>query len=152
MRGLVEKFGEKLVNRAIDIFERKLDTVTETDQSVGICKVMFHMVGAASHRLLTSISPRMISIMEGHLSNESDEIRSWSTKVFVTMFQKMPDKNFIDPTLKNIIIEKLRMYNLERRKEDAARLILSLKLMIFSAKELRLQDKLLRLCEITNRD
>ena len=94
----------------------------------------------------------MISIMEGHLSNESDEIRSWSTKVFVTMFQKMPDKNFIDPTLKNIIIEKLRMYNLERRKEDAARLILSLKLMIFSAKELRLQDKLLRLCEITNRD
>ena len=31
MRGLVEKFGEKLVNRAIDIFERKLDTVTEID-------------------------------------------------------------------------------------------------------------------------
>ena len=70
MRGLVEKFGEKLVNRALDIFERKLDTVTEASQSVGICKVMFNMVAAASHRLLTSISPRMISIMEGHLSSE----------------------------------------------------------------------------------
>ena len=50
----------------------------------------------------------------------------------------MPDKNFIDPTLKIIIIEKLRMYNLENRKEDADRLIMSLKLMIWTAKELRL--------------
>lgn len=80
---------------------------------------MFNMVSASSHRLLILISPRMISIMEGHLSSENDTIRDWSTRVFVTMFQRQPDKNFIDPTLKNIIIEKLRMYNLENRTEDA---------------------------------
>lgn len=44
------------------------------------------------------------------------------------------------------------MYNLDNRKEDASRLIMSLKLMIFSAKDLRIQDKLLRLCEIANKD
>ena len=86
MRGLVEKFGEKLVNRSLDIFELKLDSVTSTDQSVGICKVMFNMVSASSHRLLASISPRMITIMEGHLSSEHDIIRDWSTRVFTTMF------------------------------------------------------------------
>jgi len=86
MRGLVEKFGEKLVNRALDIFERKLDTVTESNQCVGICKVMYNMASASSHRLLASISQRMISIMEGYLSSEVDEIREQAVKVFVTIF------------------------------------------------------------------
>jgi len=52
MRGLVEKFGEKLVNRALDIFERFLDTATESNQTIGICKVMYNMVSASSFRLL----------------------------------------------------------------------------------------------------
>lgn len=52
MRGLVEKFGEKLVNQALDIFETKLDTITDNNSTVGICRVMFNMVSASSHRLL----------------------------------------------------------------------------------------------------
>ena len=50
MRGLVEKFGEKLVNRALDIFEHLLETSTESNQAVGICRVMFNMVSASTHR------------------------------------------------------------------------------------------------------
>ena len=88
MRSLVEKFGEKLVNKALDIFERLLDTVTESAQTVGICQVMFHMVSAAAHRLLAIISPRIISIMEGYLSSTDDNVRDWATRVFVTMFQR----------------------------------------------------------------
>jgi hypothetical protein len=53
MRGLVEKFGEKLVNRALDIFENLLETATENNQAVGICKVMYNMVSASTYRLLT---------------------------------------------------------------------------------------------------
>jgi len=86
MRGLVEKFGEKLVNRALDIFEKLMDTVTSSNDTVGICRVMYNMVSASTHRLLQSISPRMISIMEDNLSCENEEIREWSTKVFITMF------------------------------------------------------------------
>lgn len=52
MRGLVEKFGEKIVNRALDIFEEKLNKVTDNTHTIGICRVMFNMVSAAPHRLL----------------------------------------------------------------------------------------------------
>ncbi len=86
MRGLVEKFGEKLVNQALDIFEELLSKVTENNETVGICRVMYNMVAASTHRLLISICPRMITIMEDNLSSENDEIREWSTKVFITMF------------------------------------------------------------------
>lgn len=86
MRGLVEKFGEKLVNRALDIFERFLDTATESSQQIGICKVMYNMVSASSFRLLQMISPRMISILEDNLASEDEDIRNWSANVFITMF------------------------------------------------------------------
>ena len=116
MRGLVEKFGEKLVNRALDIFENLLDTATESNQTVGICRVMFNMVSASTHRLLQQISQRMISIMENNLASEVDLIRGWSTKVFITLFQRQPDKNFIDPTLDKCILYKLKMYVRENRQ------------------------------------
>lgn len=44
------------------------------------------------------------------------------------------------------------MYVRENRQEDADRLILSLKLMVEKSPELRIQDKMLRLCEITKRE
>lgn len=86
MRGLVEKFGEKLVNRALDIFEKLLDSVTESSEAVGICQVLYHMVAAASHRLLQQISPRIIALVENNLASDNEAIRQWSSKIFVTMF------------------------------------------------------------------
>jgi hypothetical protein len=130
MRGLVEKFGEKLVGRALDIFEHLLDVATDSQQTIGICKVMFNMVSAATHRLLTAIAPRMITILEDNLSDSSDEIREWSSKVFITMFQRQPDKNFIEPTLDKVILHKLKKYVRENKQEEADRLIRSLKMMI----------------------
>ena len=86
IRGIVEKMGEKLVLRAIEIFESLLEKATEKTQSVGICRVMFNMAGAATHRLLQIISPKLVAIMDPYLSAESDELREWSCKVFITVF------------------------------------------------------------------
>lgn len=152
MRGLVEKFGEKLVNRALDIFEQKLDQGTEDDQCVGVCKVMYNMASASSHRLLVTISPRIISIMEMHLASEVDIIREWTVQVFTTMLKRVPDKNYTEPLLKRIILDRLRMNHLEGKSDDSERLIWSLKLLLNHTKELKLQDKLLKLCEIVNRE
>jgi len=60
IRGIVEKMGEKIVIRAIEIFENLLEKATERTQSVGICKVIFTMAQAAQHRLLQIISPRLV--------------------------------------------------------------------------------------------
>ena len=152
MRGMVEKFGEKLVSRALDIFERLLDMATESNQTVGICKVLFNMTQASTFRLLTVISPRMISILEDNLSSEIPEIREWSAKVFITMFSRQSDKNFIEPTLNKVIFFKLKKYVRENKQDEADRLIVSLKMMISSTGDLRLEDRLLKLCEITKKD
>lgn len=86
MRGLVEKFGEKLVNQSLDIFEELLEKATDNNQNVGICRVMYNMASAASHKLLQNISPKLVKIMESNLVSEVDEIRDWSSKVFITLF------------------------------------------------------------------
>ena len=152
MRGLVEKFGEKLVGRALDIFEHLLDMATESQQTVGICRVMFNMVSASTFRLLTVISPRMIGILEDNLSSESEEIRAWSAKVFITMFQRQPDKSFIEPTLDKVILFKLKKYVREGKNDEAERLIASLKMMIQKTGDLRLEDRLLKLCDISKKE
>ena len=113
---------------------------------------MFNMVSASTHRLLTAISPRMISILEDNLASETAEIREWSSKVFITMFQRQPDKNFIEPTLDKVILFKLKKYVRENRQEEADRLITSLKMMIGKTTDLRLEDRLLKLCDITKKE
>ena len=64
------------------------------------------------------------------MSNEVTEIREWSAKVFITMFSRQTDKNFIEPTLNRVIFFKLKKYVRENKKEEADRLIVSLKMMI----------------------
>ena len=86
------------------------------------------------------------------MASVDEDIRNWSANVFITMFQRQPDKNFIDPTMDKCILYKLKMFVREDRHEEASRLIISLKYLIFRAPELRLQDRLLQLCEITKRD
>lgn len=88
MRGLVEKFGEKLVNEALDIFENLLDSATDLSQTVGVCRVLCNMAQVASHRLLIQISPRLLGIMDNNLASDSAEIRDYSTEVFVILFRR----------------------------------------------------------------
>jgi hypothetical protein len=52
MRGLVEKFGEKLINKALDIFEGLLEKATDSSQAVGVCQIIFNMASASAIRLL----------------------------------------------------------------------------------------------------
>jgi hypothetical protein len=66
-----------------------------------------NMASAASHRLLCQISPRLISIMDPFLMSEIDEIRNFSTEVFVILFRRQNDKIFIEGNLDNSIMRKL---------------------------------------------
>jgi hypothetical protein len=43
MRGMVEKFGEKLINQAIDIFEQLIEQSNSKESTTGVIKVMFNM-------------------------------------------------------------------------------------------------------------
>ena len=95
IRGIVEKMGEKLVITAIDIFEGLLEGSDDVSKLSGLCSVIFNMAQAASYRLLAVISPKLVSIMEPHLAHEQEEIRNWSVRVFVTLFQRQPEKSFI---------------------------------------------------------
>ena len=88
--------------------------------------------------------------MQLNLSSENDEVREWSTRVFIVLFQRQNDKAFIDPILDKSILHRLRFFVREGRKKEQDLLISSLKYMIFNAKDLRIQDKMLRLCDIAN--
>ena len=43
MRGVVEKFGEKLIGQAIDIFESLIETSSSQKSTVGVIRVMYNM-------------------------------------------------------------------------------------------------------------
>jgi hypothetical protein len=87
IRGIVEKMGEKLVINSIEIFEELLNQSSqEASKLVGICRVMFNMAQAASFRLLQTISPRIVAIIDPYMSHESNEIRDYSSKVFTLLF------------------------------------------------------------------
>ena len=52
MRGLVEKFGERIVNQSLDIFEGYLEQAKDSTQTSGINRVILNMASAASYRIL----------------------------------------------------------------------------------------------------
>ena len=109
------------------------------------------MAGASSHRLLGFISPTIINVIGDNLFAESDEIREWSCKVYSTLFQKQPEKKFIMPILRDSVLYVLINQVKEGETAASERLIGSLKEMIKKAPDLRLEDKMLNLCEVTNR-
>lgn len=151
-RGIVEKMGEKLVLRAIEIFEELLEKVTEKTQSLGICRVLFNMACSANHRLLQIISPKLVSIMDPYLSAESLELREWSAKVFITLFQRQQEKTFVDPILNNSIQIKLKTLTSEKNEVEAERLISTLRYMVEKAPGLKIEDRMLVLCDIADKD
>jgi len=94
MRGLVEKFGERIVNESLDIFESYLEKSTDINQTSGINRVILNMSGAASHRLLLQIKPRLIHFADPFLVNDGDSIRELSAKVFMTIFKRLGDQTY----------------------------------------------------------
>jgi len=151
MRGLVEKFGEKLVHEALDIFENLLDTATDLTQTVGVCRVLCNMAQAASHRLLIQISPRLMGIMDPFLASPSAETRDYATEVFVILFRRQSEKAWTDANLQKSIMDKLNVFIKDNKMEEADILVISLKQILNKAPELKLQDRLIALCEVVNR-
>jgi len=94
MRGLVEKFGERIVNESLDIFEGYLEQATDIQQTSGINRVILNMAGAASHRLLLQIKQRLITIADPFLVNGDNQIRELSVNVFLTILKRLNDKDF----------------------------------------------------------
>ena len=91
MRGLVEKFGERIVNQSLDIFESYLEQATDLHQTSGISRVILNMSAAASHRLLYQIRPRLITFADPFLISDDDKIRELSAKVFLTIWKRIND-------------------------------------------------------------
>ena len=123
IRGIVEKMGEKLVGRAIEIFETELNKAVNKNQTVGVCRALFNMASSAPHRLLITISPKLVSILSPYLSAELQELREWSAKVFITLFQRQTEKTFVDPILDNSILIRLKQLTIDKNDAEAELLI-----------------------------
>lgn len=99
LRGLVEKFGERIVNESLDIFEGYLEEATDLNQTSGINRVILNMAGAASHRLLLQIKGRLTSIAEPFLVADDKDIRELAAKVFLTVFKRLGEPAYTQSML-----------------------------------------------------
>ena len=150
MRGIVEKFGEKIVSETLDILELYLQKSTKTSQNIGICKAIYNMTYAAPVKLLSDLRLRFLSIMDSNIANEVDEIRDLTAKVFITVFSKTYEPNFMTSVLDKQFLKKLHHYIVMQQNSEAELLIQTLKLMLKEGGgELKLEDKLIRLCNTT---
>jgi hypothetical protein len=149
MRGLVEKFGERIVNESLDIFESYLEQATDLQQTSGISRVILNMAGAASHRLLLQIKQRLTAIADPFLVNEDDQIRELSAKVFTTICKRLGDSAYTQGILDVQFLQRLHI--LVQSKTSALEiqhLLRSLTFMIESSPELRLEEKIMVLCGV----
>jgi hypothetical protein len=93
-----------------------------------------------------------VHIVDSNLYSDQPEIQEVSSLVLITLFQRQPDKNFIDPILEKSFMHKLKSFVLEKQEVEADRLIQTLKIIITKAPELRIEDRMLILCDILNRE
>jgi hypothetical protein len=107
MRGIVEKFGEKIVGETLEILEIYLESATETIQVIGISKALYNMAYAAPIKLLTEMRGRYVSIMDPNLSHESEEVRVLAAQIFITIFQKTYEPSYIVSTIDKSFLKKL---------------------------------------------
>jgi len=148
-RGLVEKFGEKLVGKSIDILENYLDKVTDTKQNIAISKIFYHMASSASMKILNMITQRLIEINDTYLSHELQEIRQITVDIFVRLFVRMEDKNLINNVMQSSYMHRLHQMISINNIAQSELLIDSLRQMLSVSPELRLEDRILALCNIT---
>jgi hypothetical protein len=149
MRGLVEKFGERIVNESLDIFEGYLEQATDQHQTSGINRVILNMAGAASHRLLLQIKTRLTAIADPFLVHDDDGIREYAVKVFTTIFKRLGDTAYTQSTLDVSFLQKLHILMQDKsNKKEIDFLIKSLKFMIESSPELGLDQKIMHLCGV----
>jgi hypothetical protein len=151
MRGLVEKFGERIVNESLDIFEGYLEQAKDANQTSGINRVILNMAGAASYRILQQIKNRLTTIADPFLVNEDERVRKLAADVFLTLFRRLGDPNYTQNTLDISFLQKLGILiqdkTNEASKKEIEYLIMSLKYMLEKA-DLRLEEKIMSLCGV----
>ena len=152
MRGLVEKFGEKIVTEAIDILESYLERATDNSQIIGISKALLNMAAAAPTKLLSDMKMRYINIMDPYLANEAEEVRHNAVLVYITVFQRAFEAAFIAQNLKWSFLNKLHTFVVNKEEEKSRLLIGSLDEMIELAPDLKIEDKILNMCQIKIHD
>lgn len=89
--------------------------------------------------------------MDPYLSAEQAELREWSSKVFITLFQRQSEKAFVDPVLDKSILQKLKQFTAEKKEEEAERIITTLRYLVDKAPGLKIEDRMLVLCDITDK-
>ena len=77
---------------------------------VGLCKTIFNMTSAAPTKLLTELRNRFISLIDPNLSHDQEEVRNLSARVFLTVFEKTFEPNYMTHTLDKSILKKLHSY------------------------------------------
>lgn len=152
MRGLVEKFGEKIVSEAIDILESYLERATDNSQIIGISKALLNMAAAAPTKLLTDMKMRYINIMDPYLANEAEEVRHNAVLVYITVFQRAFEAAFVAQNLKWSFLNKLHTFVVNKEEEKSRLLIGSLDEMLELAPDLKIEDKILNMCQINIHD
>ncbi len=86
MRGIVEKFGEKVVIETLDILESYMERASQVTQIVAISKALYNMSYAAPTKLLTELRSRFLTMTDSNLHHEAEEIRKLSSQVYMTVF------------------------------------------------------------------
>jgi hypothetical protein len=81
MRGITEKFGEKFVGETLDILESYMERATSIDQNIAVTKAIYNMVAAAPIKLITDLRLRFLTVVDGNITSENEEIRSFTAKI-----------------------------------------------------------------------
>lgn len=96
MRGLAEKFGEKIVNEAIDVLESYLEKAEEDAQTVGICKAFLNMAGASSDKLIHEIKMRFVQIIDQLIAHPNDKVRALTCEIALTYFYRIGESSSVN--------------------------------------------------------
>jgi len=110
MKGLVEKFGEKIVNDTLDILENYQERATEYSELLALAKVVHGMVGAAPLKLLNELRNRFIMLIDPNLSHDQEEIRMLAANSVCVVLQRTFEPLYMTSTLDKLILKKLHTY------------------------------------------
>lgn len=99
MRGLAEKFGEKIVNEAIDVLESYLEKAEEDAQTVGICKAFLNMASASSDKLIHEIKMRFVQIIDQLIAHPNEKVRALTVQITLTYFYRIGESSSVNQVL-----------------------------------------------------
>lgn len=146
MRGLSEKFGEKIVNAAIDVLEVHLERATEDAQTIGICKAFLNMAEASSDKLIHDIKKRFIKIIDQLIAHTNEEVRSLVCDITVTFFRRIDENSTVNHTLENSFCNKLNTFIVGNDGASADRLIWSIAYLLKTANpEISIPNRLINM-------